>query len=533
MVVIGLGMVVCAVLVVLAPWIRAQDPQVVTSRGELVGTWSVMVLLWLAVLTLATGLTAALHVHPLLRLIGAPVLLLPIMPVIVISGSVEWQARTTVGVVAAALVLVFFLVRIGRRFAWFEFPVMLALVSVAIFVPFGSGQPFGYDFRSQVLLMMLVTLGALAAPALMVTGYAGAQIAVTTCEWSADRANRMLDRPALVVLSLLLAVAAIVRAGHRALSGEPAWAGRVWLGGLVVLVCCLGVCWLLLRLRPRRVLAPVPPDALDNALTPYTYWLAILVTPQLLLTTVGSYGTLLLTQLNRGNMKWLNDLAMAEELNIATRLLAVAVALVIAVRRARRNDRLLPVLLGCYSVVLLLGLVSPATDGRLRVLWTIDIAMIWLIAIVLAMAATLWLREGFRNVIWKQLLLAALLALLMEVRELLSEPAMVFAGVSTTLVVLAGLGWRVFTDGTLLRGDSPGLPQPARVLLFGFSCLLAAVVIAWTSQTRVAGWVDQETWVQLGDHLLGTPLVLAAGIWCIISIYGRLTDDDPGLARFR
>ena len=108
------GYLIGVVLVLGAPWLRSADRPVVIERAEVIGSASMTVLLWLVTLTLAVGLTAALHVHPLLKLIGIIVFLLPLTPQLALgTGSLAVVA-------SVGGTIIFFLIRRRGSFAGWE-----------------------------------------------------------------------------------------------------------------------------------------------------------------------------------------------------------------------------------------------------------------------------------------------------------------------------------------------------------------------------------------------------------------------------
>lgn len=531
-VVLGLaGIAVCAVMILGSSWIREVDTPIWVGGQQLIGSWSVVVLLWLATLTVALGVTANLHVHIAARFIVLPMLLAP--PLSVLSMAlIASRLSALVGAAAILGLLVFTVARIRRQFAWFEFPVVFVLTAVAIFIPMGSGVFFSYDFRATMLLTLLATFTTLAAPALIVLGYSAAQVAVNLSEWSADRVNRMLEQPATIVLALLLGAAAIWRAVALTLAGDPSWTPAVWVTSTVVLVAAIALALGLLQLRPDKGLYPTPPEALENAWTPLAYPLAFLTVPQLALNLFAIHADIFLDVFRLGGADAAVEWTQSTQAVAITRVISIGGALWLGVVRARRNDRITPVVLACYCVVMAMATVLSLVPGPVLAIWTIDALAVLLVVLVLVMVAVLWLREGRKEVIWKQVLVVSALATLFRFREPLSEPSMVFAGVSGTMVILLSLAWRVLTDGNMTRHDSKALPRPSRVLLFVTSILLSAVTLAWVSQTRISGIVNHAAINSLGDHMLGKPLFMAAGICAVLAIVGRLTDDDPGVNRF-
>ncbi|MGA4669988.1 hypothetical protein ACPCG0_09360 [Propionibacteriaceae bacterium Y1923] len=526
----SIGILVCAVMILASPWIREADIPIAVGGQQVIGSWSVGVLMWLSVLTLALGITANLHIHLVARFIVLPLLLTPFLSALAMSLYPP-SAPAIGGAVAILGIVAFTVVRIGRKFAWFEFPVVLVLSTTAVFIPIGSGVFYSFDFRATVLLTMLVTFTTLAAPSLIVLGYSAAQVAVNLSEWTADRFNRMLEGPATIALALLLGAAAIWRGVDLTLAGDPSWTPAVWITSIIVLVVAVALSLGLLALRPDKGLHPVPPEALENSWTPLAYPLAFLIVPQLLVNLLAIHGNIFLTVFRLGSLEWLIDWTAGDTANSIMRLVSVGAALWLAVVRARRNDRITPVVLACYCTVMLVSAVRLVATGPLRVIWTIDALAVALVVLVFVMVTVLWIREGHREVIWKQVLLVSILATLFRFREPLSEPSMVFAGVSGTVVILLSLAWRVLTDGGMTRHDSAMLPRASRVLFFVTSILLSAVTLAWVAQTRIVGGANHAVINALGDHMLGKPLMMGAGICALIAIVGRLTDDDPGINR--
>ena len=77
--------------------------------------------------------------------------------------------------------VVWYLVRIRRRFAWWEFPVSLVLVSGPVLLGLYSmraGRASGFEFAPQALLQTVDTLAYLVLPAAISAGVAVAEIAV-------------------------------------------------------------------------------------------------------------------------------------------------------------------------------------------------------------------------------------------------------------------------------------------------------------------------------------------------------------------
>ncbi|MGA4506636.1 hypothetical protein ACQB6R_13890 [Propionibacteriaceae bacterium G1746] len=521
------GVLTCIVMIFASPWIRQFDAPRLADNQALIGSWSLTVLMWLMVLTLALGLTANLHLHIAARFFVVPLLLTPAM-VVLLTSLTPVSVGAVGGLVAAAAILGFTVIRVGRSFAWFEFPVMLVLTAMVVYLPQTGGVHNAVDFRASLTQLMLSLFTSLAVPSLLVVGFTAAQLTISFTDWTVDRTHRLLYRPATIVLAVLLGMAATWRGVALTLQGDAIWTPATWVNSVVLLAVALVGSLLVLRLRPDKRLYPVPPDALSNAWAPLVYPLAFLLVPQLALSAVSVIGDMIMTLTGIGSLDGLTRFAQSPGVNTATRLISAAVAVVFAVRLARRNDRITPVLLVSYASILVLGTVRSLTDNRVQLVWEADVLAVVMVVLMFVLAAVLWLREGRDQVIWKQVLLVAGLATLFGFRQQLSEPSMVFAGISGSMVMVVSLVWRLLTDGALTRHSSKGLPQTTRVLFFMTSVMLSAVALAWVAQTRIESSTGESAITELGDHVLGKPLLLAAGIWALIALVGRLTDDEPG-----
>ena len=486
----GIAYVVCAVLILASSQIRASDPLVHTN-GDTYPAWATMVMLWAAVLTLALGLTAALHAHPVVRVVVLLYVAVTfVFPAIGAGAAALWPALCVLGLI------VFFIIRSRRRFAWFEFPVVLTLVAVGLYLPLAT-TPFGAgaDLRPIYLTLLISVVSTLAAPVLVMAGYAPAEVATTLGEWLVNRLGVETSgspRRLLVVIGgILLGLAVLAFDVSRGVRDE-AWDFRpdAWWASALVVALSLGWCWLMLRRRPGE--PPREPTA--YAWEKYAWRLAVLWVAVVIPLAVLITATALLSLVGQTTVfEIVQGVSASESLSGVWRLILCVVA-TLWLRRARRlGERVVPVLLVCFITITALGAVRPLTGGRFTVSWSLQpvIALATGVALVTVVVA-LVRRRGVERQLWIALL-ALVLSALVGRRELLAEPGSLAAGISGFAVLLIGLIWRVLTDAGFTRGDSRWFPLPSRVLFFATNALLGSLVLAHVALTRqeyAAGGAD-------------------------------------------
>ncbi|WP_432558430.1 hypothetical protein [Granulicoccus sp. GXG6511] len=514
----GLAYVVCAVLILASAQIRASDPLVHTN-GDTYPAWATMVLLWSVVLVLALGLTAALHAHPVIRVV---VLLYVsftfVFPAVGANAAAVWAVLCVVGLI------VFFIVRARRRFAWFEFPVVLSLVALGLYVPLATA-PFGAgaDLRPLYLALLMSVVSTLAAPVLVMAGYAPAEVAVTLGEWLVNRIGVETAgsrwRRRVVGGGVVVGLAVLVFDVGQGLRNQ-AWDFRAdaWWASALVVAVSLGWCWLMLRRRPGE--PPREPTA--YAWEKYGWWIAVLWIAVIIPLAILIVGSAVLNLLGQPALfRVVQAAANSEQLFGVWRLMVCVVAVLWLVRARRLGERVAPVLLVSFVTMTALGAARPVSDGRLSVSWSLQpvVALavgVSLVAVVVAVVR----RRGVERQLWIALL-ALVLSALVGRRELLAEPGSLAAGVSGLAVLLIGLVWRVLTDAGFTRGDSRWFPLPSRVLFFAANALLGTLVLAHLALTRQEDPpVDVESMAMLGVNLIGAPLVLGAIVLGLVSTIG-------------
>ncbi len=515
----AIGYVIAAGLIVSSDWLRSTE-NLVFHNGDAYPAWSVTILLWLVVLTLALALTAALHTHPaltvaLLLVFGSSMLAAGIG----VQGPWAW-----VSPLALLALVVFWLFRVRRHFAWFEFPVVLILVTLSVYAPlaaprFGAGN----DLRPLVLVLVLGLAVALATPALVMAGYAPAEIAVSLAEWLLSRLRQETRerswRPLVLGLALVGGLGVFALDLWSGLTSE-AWGLRAeaWAASVLVVALVLGAGWLMLRRNPG--LPPTGPTA--EVWNRYAYlmgalWVLVII-PVVLLAAVGSVATSLGTT---KVAELAGSLATSDWFVAVWRLIAIGIALRLIIATRRRGLRVAPMLLLSFGCLASARLVSVLSDGRVPLVWSLDAVVASIVVTALGLTVVALIRrKGVERQLWITLL-ALLISAAVGRRELLAEPGSLAAGMSGLAVLLLGLIWRVLTDAGVTRRGTRWLPVPTRVLLFAANSLLAVVVLAVIALARQeTPTADPETLAAIGTDILGTSLILGAIALGLLSTIG-------------
>ena len=507
MVVVGVGYLIGVALVLGAGLLRQREPLVIIDGFMAIGAGTMTVLTWLVSLTLATGLTAALHVRPDLRLVAIGLLLSPLLPLLTMDP---------IPVAACLLgVAVLVVIRWRASFAAWEFPLLWLLVSLGFLIPMRWDINYGYDQRVAVVTLVLTMMNALAIPALLMAGYTAAQLSTSMAQWLGHRAPQAMPQAVLLAIALVLTTLNLGWTIWESVRNPYTWDWQTWLGSVLVLglavLITLGLrAGLPIRGRTRR--DPAHPDELDSSWQPLAYGLAALMLAPMVLGAVSALGGALASVLVGYTPDWLALLGTSGYTVAAARLATAVLAGWLGWRRARRGDRVAPVVLAAYASIM------GFSAGPLAFGWWPGWEPELIGALLLAAMLVVWglnRRPGGEH----QLLVIALLVSLYHFREVLSEPSAVFVGVSTATVLLVSLLWRALTDGSLTHGDSKGLPQASRVLGYATMMLLGVLTLAVVAQIRATDTpLDQTPMIEFGDRTLGGALFLAAGLAALLAL---------------
>jgi hypothetical protein len=214
--IVGLGSVsfaIGALVVVFSSLIRRSgELSVASTLSASIPRGYVWLLIWLVLVALAMFQTAALHTTWWLRLVS-----------VIASATVmgTWGIRSAqfgAGLVGTGLtgllivgLAVLVVIRRRRRFAWWEFPLVLTLLAgpivLGLWLLGQDSRPLGYDFAPVYLQTMVTFLGPVALPAVVAAGLSVAEISVSTTLWATRLTERFAARRlGYLILAVLLAL---------------------------------------------------------------------------------------------------------------------------------------------------------------------------------------------------------------------------------------------------------------------------------------------------------------------------------------
>lgn len=546
-VVVGIVAFCLAVLIILAaPLIRAASPLSV-SVGEIVLSLPRLMLptiFWLIIVSIALMQTAALHTRRRTTVVLTTVAALVLLFIgsldfgIDDAGGMAVTAGKVASVLAVIALVVLAIVRRSRSFAWWEFPLVLAIMGGAVTVALGrsaaQSAPFGIDFGPPTASLVTSTIGLLAVPAALAAGVAVAEFAIGAATSTVSAVQRPLgraregdppERPAgrpsvpvvLIVVFLLVAVWRIVELVAGLVLGTGSVLELVDLPLSIGIIAAVAVLWWMLARVRRGGTASIDEvmGRLDDIGLPVAAALTITLAPVVLLLL--SAQVLVAWGLDSDALAGL--FAAAAVLRSTTVLavvrLIVGVALIVlAIRAARRGQRGAPELLAAIAVMALLSTLPTLVEAPIT--WSSEgIAVtIALASIVLALVLGLQRRLDARGL--ALLTVALLLSAAAAWRDVLADPLSVLIGASGIALVLFGFVWGFVTDADATHASSAAYPRASRVLLFLANAVFGVTVLAFGSLARdLSVGIDLDAFAQFGDELLGTALILSAvlAVW--------------------
>ena len=543
-VVVGVvGFCLAVLLILAAPAIRAISPLSVSVGGTVLSLPRLMLpmIFWLIIVSLAFMQTAALHT----RVRTTVVLTTMSSLVLLFVGSLDIGTDTAgglgvspgkiVSVVAVLALIGLTIARRRRRFAWWEFALVLSVSGISSVVALGrtaaQSAPFGIDFGPSTASLVMSSIGLLAVPAALAAGIAVAEFAISASTSAISAVQRPLarrrDRGVLRSVPVVLIVAFVLVAGWRLIELIMGW--FVGLGSVVdpatlplslAIIGTIALLWWGIA-RVRRGGSTSIDDVmrrLDDAAFPVAVALTITLVPVVAL--------LLAAQVI---VAWGGDSAVVASIFVFADLLRGSVALsvvrslvgvgllVAAMITARRGYRGLPELLAAIGLMAMLSLLPTLVDSAPA--WSSEglAAVIALATIVLA--TTLAVRRRLDSSRLAMLTVALLLSAAAAWRDVLADPLSVLIGASGIALVLFGFIWGFITDADITHGESDAYPRPSRVLLFMANAVFGVTVLAFGTLARnLDAGINLDSFAQFGDELLGTALILAAvmAVWATI-----------------
>ncbi len=516
---LGAGLIVLACLIALTSgWLRAGGELIVASDLESsmpAGMHSVMVVL--LVLTVSIGQTAGMHAPWWLTVISTTICAVFIGLYGLIG--VALTGPLVPGLVAVLIVglICFTVVRHRRRFAWWEFVVVLSVIGVGVALGMGTwaarSRQFGAELIPQLTHGTVQNLMVLAMPAAVAAGTAVAELSVGLTVAAAAQIERIPGWRWPYVLLAVLAAVRLGEVGWRILRLDPVHSG--WLAVLpatVILVLLGVVIGGLLRIAERFTAAPVTisdlPEDLGRVALPFG---AVIVAAGLPLIVAGTIYAIVIgfDPVGAATRPTSDPITPITELIDVIRLGLAAALVVFAMRLVRRGRAMRAVLFGGIAVTV------AATSMRVVVAqrWAIwfDPDTVNLLASAAVLLGIGW--YAVRRRLTQRRAVAAstllMLCLLFSLRQFLGDPVGELVGYSGVGLVVFGLLWDLMTSSAWGNGDSRRFPRPTRVLLVLTNTALLAVVVAYASLVRDAGGLSLDDFAELGDLVLGVGLLAA------------------------
>lgn len=540
-VVVGTVAFCLAVLIILAaPAIRAASPLSVSVGAIVLSLPRLMLptIFWIVLLSIALMLTAALHTRlrttVVLTTVGSLVLLFfgSLDFGVDGEGAVELTAGKVASVVAVLALVALAVVRRRRAFAWWEFPLVLAITGASAVIALGrsaaQSAPFGLDFGPPTASLVMSTIGLLAVPAALAAGVAVAEFAISASTSAVAAVRRPLDRPrergALRTVPLLLIGAFLLVAAWRVI--ELLVSTTAGVGAVVELadlplslgiVAVIAVLWLVLA-RVRRGGATTVDDVmarLDDVGLPIAAALTATLAPVVALLL--SAQVLVAWGVDSADLGVVFIVAEALRGSVALGIVRTVVGvglIVLAVLAARRGRRGTPELLAAIGLMVLLSVLPTAVAAPVS--WSSEAIAVIVAVGTIVIAAVLAVRRMLDTRRLALLTVALLLSAAAAWRDVLADPLSALIGASGIALVLFGFVWGFVTDADVTHGDSAAYPRASRVLLFLANAVFGVTVLAFGTLARDLGAaIDLDAFAQFGDELLGTALILAAvmAVW--------------------
>jgi len=531
-VVAGYGMFALAGLtVMLSGLVRQQSTLLISGQGvglPEVAIWPLVVLLSFGTASL---MTAALHGPGWLRVIG-------LLFGLAIAGI--WSLRSAglsggpVWLVAAVVIMValvvFAILRWRRRFAWWEFGTVWALVGAAMVVGIGSAreaQRFGFQVTVQLLQQTAALLGFLALPAAMVAGASVADITVRASVAATRHATRLAHRRWPLVILLGVLAARGVQLVREWLGRDPVSQGVVaWVPAVAIMVGFAVIGFVLVRLS-RRTGDPAVVSELGDELSGVGFGIAaalvaVLLPVQLLLAVVQTLASL--DTSGPATRFGVNPANLVGDLTDPIRILIGVVLIALAVRAGRRGRTGRALVLGCIAIMLIAlarNLVLGDTTAAPIDPDVLNSVATGAVLVVIAVTAARRRLTGRRAIAFAGILI---LSALFSSRDFISDPIGALLGFSGAALVLFGLTWDLLTGSQWGNGDSRRFPRPTRVLLVLTNSVLTMTVLAYAALIRDGSTtIYLDPYAEFGNLIFGTALLAAA----VIAVFDAAWRDAP------
>jgi hypothetical protein len=512
--------VVAALLVIFSGLIREHSSLIVFGSGLGLPEQMVWPLVLLLSFGMASLMAAAQHGPWWLKVLG---LLFTLMVMGTwslrnpsLAGWAGWPVIAA-GLMAALLALV--IIRWRRRFAWWEFALMWALVGLAMTIGVAEtreAKVYGSDLNPLNLQQTAAVLGYLALPAATLAGASVAEVTVRATVAATQNAQRFAKQGWPYLILIVVLCVRLIQCVWLIAERDPVVEGLaalLWASALVAAFAVVGL--ITLRLSRRQQAAPVVSELGDElgrvGFTIAAALIAVTLPVQVFLSVLQ-----VLASLEPGGAAARLSFDITPLLTRVvdpSRVLVGVVLIILAVRAARRGRSSLALILACIGVMLVALARQLLFGDRTPAPINPDALNLVASAVVVVAVAILLLRRSLtpqRALAFSGMLI---LSALFSYRDFISDPLGGLLGFSGAALVLFGLTWDLFTGSGWANAESRGFSRPTRVLLVLTNYVLSMTVLAYAALIRDGSTtIYFDPFAQLGDLIFGTGLVAAAAV---------------------
>ncbi|MBX3089009.1 MAG: hypothetical protein KF772_00295 [Cryobacterium sp.] len=513
--IIGYAVAVSAIL--FSGWIR-QSVELTVNNGAVVHSFPravLWVILFLVALAISLLQTAVLHVSAWLAWLSTGLTAL----ILVFVGAFDTSGFFSIGHIASfvsiAGLVALLLLRRRHRFAWWEFVVVLLLISgvfaIGVWRSAELSAPTGIDFAPGMLSLIMFEIGQLAVPAAIAAGLAVAEISTSTALWAIGLVRRRLPAIALWIGLGLIVLWRIWSTIQEFLYGTapklPEILSSLVLIGLIVL---LWLAFARLRSGAEESKALGLVDRLGSLSIPIAAMFSVTLVPLVILMLgiqiVMTYGV------GYDSTAWVRNLVaiLSSTTSFGLLRLIVGIGLIAAgFVLAKRGKKLIPEIFAAVGVV-----ASTMAIGGLAGLndWFWTGSALTLVVTSAGLIALVWAAIVRKLTVQRASALAVILlvASLFNSHDFISDPLSALLGFTGAALVLFGFVWSFLTDGDYANETSRKYPRSARVLLYLASSVFGVTVLAFTSLSRNPdASINLGDFAGIGDQLFGTALMVA------------------------
>jgi hypothetical protein len=512
--------VVAALLVIFSGLIREHSSLIVFGSGLGLPEQMVWPLVLLLSFGMASLMAAAQHGPWWLKVLG---LLFTLMVMGTwslrnpsLAGWAGWPVIAA-GLMAALLALV--IIRWRRRFAWWEFALMWAMVGLAMTIGVAETREaklYGSDLNPLNLQQTAAVLGYLALPAATLAGASVAEVTVRATVAATQNAQRFAKQGWPYLILIVVLCVRLIQCVWLIAERDPVVEGLaalLWASALVAAFAVVGL--ITLRLSRRQQAAPVVSELGDElgrvGFTIAAALIAVTLPVQVFLSVLQ-----VLASLEPGGAAARLSFDITPLLTRVvdpSRVLVGVVLIILAVRAARRGRSSLALILACIGVMLVALARQLLFGDRTPAPINPDALNLVASAVVVVAVAILLLRRSLtpqRALAFSGMLI---LSALFSYRDFISDPLGGLLGFSGAALVLFGLTWDLFTGSGWANAESRGISRPTRVLLVLTNYVLSMTVLAYAALIRDGSTtIYFDPFAQLGDLIFGTGLVAAAAV---------------------